>query len=339
MRQGIRPAAVAGIVVLCIVVVTGALYAFLSFNARRIFNAKISSLTRSHVEARVVRAEFPATLVVEGLSIDGLLTCAQARASVDLFSLLGRDIRILELELVRPVLMWEYQASGAAGSSSVQGDAGNSADPAVRRNVILGQLRVHDVVVKVMIKSETGGSKEYVVDGVQLRARNVPLTDTPARTEFFLTASLVKLNVPFAGHFLKASGWLNWAAKDMESVAQVIDDNGRVGLDVRMLSMQNDMNVTGHVKLSGGQEPQAEGKKSGLVENVVLNMLLSTNTDLTMGFSFRTKMDHVELGAVNLTGQITTGLNSSSTSGNIVAGLKTAGEELLKATEDVNVQK
>jgi hypothetical protein len=334
MRWGFKTAAMAAIV--GVVLVTGASYAYLSFNARRIFNTQISSLTQRHVEARVVRAGFPASLLVEGLSIDGLLTCDRARASVDILSLWGRDFRIHTLELVHPVLTWERMPSKPSQTlSSKPAQAKGSS----YKNVILAQLLVHDGVLKVVTKNDAGSVREYTVDQVQVRARNVALTDTPARTDFFVTASLVKLNVPFVGHFLKTNGWLNWAAKDMDAMAQVMDDNGKIGLDAKIFSRQNDMTVSGDVVFASGQEPQATGKKTGLVENALLNVMLSTNTDIAMSFSFKTKMDDVDIAKVSLSGHMTTGLNSSATSGNIVAGLKAAGEELLKTSEDMEDQK
>ena len=342
MRFEIKPAAIAVSIILCLVLIMGLTYVYLSLNARRIFNAQISSLTRRHVEAKDVRAEFPARLVVEGLSIDGILTCEQVRASIDVLSLLGRDIRIRTLELVRPSLIWEQTAPETETSAeAVLSEKGAKVahKAVVVRSVILAKLLIHNGIVKVVTNKADGKTRAYVIDGVQLRARNVPLTDTPARTEFFATASLVQLNVPFVGHFLKASGWLNWAAKDMDAIAQVMDDNGKVGLDAKIFSRQNDMAVSGSVILAGGQEAQATGKKAGMVENVLLNVMMSTNSDIDMGFSFKTKMSRPEIGTVNLSGHITTGLNSSVTSGNIVAGLKAAGEELLKTPESGGTQK
>jgi hypothetical protein len=188
--------------------------------------------------------------------------------------------------------------------------------------------------VKIVTADDAGVRREQVLERIQLRAENVPLTDTPARTEFSATASLTKLDAPFIGHFAKMSGWLNWAAKDMDAALQVIDDDGRVGVDAKFASRQNDMTVFGSMKLSADQGPQAAGKKSGRVENAVLGILSSTLTDIEAGFSFKTRMDHFEMSKVSLTGHITTGLNSSQTSGNIVAGLKAAGEELFRAPAD-----
>jgi hypothetical protein len=338
MRFQIKPVAMAGIVVVCLVLAAGAFYVYFSFNARWIFNTQISALTRRHVEARVVRAEFPARIVVEGLSIDGLLTCDRATVSVDVLSLLSRDIRFRTIELLRPVLTWEQMitvqepdAVPSFGAAQMKGLS--------NKNVILAQLVIHDGVLKVVTRNNEGLLRSYVVDHVQLRAHNVPLTDTPARTDLFMTGSLIKLDVPFVGHLLKVNGWLNWAAKDMDASVQVMDDSGRIGVDAKIASRQNDMVVFGDVTLAGSQEPQAEGKKSGMVENVVLNMMMATDTDMDMGFSFKTKMDRIDIGTVSLSGRITTGLNSSVTSGNIVAGLKAASEELLKASEDVGTQK
>ena len=67
-----------------------------------------------------------------------------------------------------------------------------------------------------------------------------------------------------------------------------------------------------------------------MIENVVLIALTSTQTDIDAAFSFKTRFDRFEIGVVSLSGQITTGLNSTVTSGNIVAGLKAIGGELLK---------
>ena len=77
----------------------------------------------------------------------------------------------------------------------------------------------------------------------------------------------------------------------------------------------------------------------GLLENVVLGALSSTQTDIVADFSLRTKMDRFDPDVVKLSGHITTGLNSSATSGNIVAGLKAASEELLKEPSVLGEQK
>ncbi len=323
----IKPVAIAGIVVLCMALAAGSFYIYFRSNVRRIFNARISALTNYHVEARKIQAEFPSTFLIDGLSVEGVMECDRAKVSVDVLSLLGRDVRIRSIELNAPIVLLENKEVPVA---PIMPRAALPAAVALSkvRSVILSTLVVHDGIFKIRHLDAQGIERVYVLDRVQLRASRVPLTDTPARTEFFLTASLLKLNVPFIGYFLKMDGWLNVHAYDMEARGQVVDDDGRIGLAVNLLSRQNDMQVSGTVRLTALQGPQAVGKKVGLMEDVVLSALTSTDTDLDVGFSFRTKMDHVKVEKVHLSGRITTGLNSLATSGNIVAGLEALGAEL-----------
>jgi uncharacterized protein involved in outer membrane biogenesis len=331
MRFLIRPVVVIVSLVAGAVVCAGLLYAYLTLNADRIFHSQARALTQRHVDVRSIRVEFPATLLVEGLAVENVFSCAQARASVDVFSLFGKDVRLHAIELDRPLLVWE-RSSAAPEQRTTEAAVAPRALPVMvhPRSVLLMHLVIHHGTLKVVNKDETGAISAQVIERIELRANNVPLTDTPARTDLFITASLAKLDMPFIGRSLKVSGWLNWAARDMDAVAQAIDGNGRVGLDAKLVSRQNDMAVFGNVKLGGnGEDKPAATDKAGAIEDAVLGLLTSSMTDIEAGFSFKTKMDRFEIGPVSLSGRITTGLNSEATSGNIVAGLKGVVEEAL----------
>ncbi|MFH0754853.1 MAG: hypothetical protein V2A70_09830 [Candidatus Omnitrophota bacterium] len=320
----IKPVVVAGIMMVCMALAAGSFYIYFKLNVCRIFNTQVSALTNRHVEAAHIQAEFPATFLIEGLSIDGMLECPRVRVALDLLSLFNREIRIRSVELDAPRIRWEENT--AVVVPEVPGQSVEVvAAPQRVRGVIVSKLLVHDGVL--IIKND---GREYFLDQVQLRALRVPVISAPARTEFYLTASMIKLNVPFIGSFLKVNGWVNWYARDMDAQVQVVDDNGRVGLQAKIISRQNDMQVDGDMRLTAQQVPQAVGKKMGLMEDVVINVLSSTSTDLDLGFSFQTRMDHISMEKVHLSGQITTGLNSLATSGNIVAGLEELGTELFK---------
>jgi hypothetical protein len=260
------------------------------------------------------------------------MICPQVRVVVDLLSFLGPDVRIAVLELDDPAVTWEQPATtdSATGTPvAIPGDLSVKSSSRAR-SVMLSNLLIRNGIFTVKKADAQGVMQTYILDRVQLRMARFPLTDTAARTDFFLTASLMKLNVPFIGHFLKMDGWFNWHARDMEARAQVVDDDGRVGVDAKLSSRQNDLQVFGTLRLLADQGPQAVGKKMGLLEDVVLNTLTTTRTDIETNFSFKTKMDRPQLETVHLSGQITTGLNSYATSGNIVAGLEALGAELFK---------
>ena len=328
-----RPRFIIGMLCVCVFLAAGSAYAYLYFNARRIFNEQVSALTECQVRARIVRAVFPAGLLVQDLSIDGLLTCERARVTLDWASLLSRHIRVRTLELDTPVLVWEKTLSKPAGAPTANDlqAAVPSGRSSWRTSVILTQALIHNGVLKVVVKDDAGHeSAVHVIDHIELRADNVPLTPRPQRTEFFIRCSLAKLNLPFVGHLLKIQGALNWAARDMDAQAQTIGDDGRVGLDVKLVSRQNDMVVMGTIKFAGDQPPEATGSKGGMIENVTLSALLSTRTDVQAGFSFKTKMDDLRVEKIHMSGLVTTGLNDPLSSGNIVAGLKAVEDELLK---------
>lgn len=339
MRFRSRFAAVVAAVLFLVLLVSGLFYAYLALNGRRIFNEQITALTCRHIEVRSIKVEFPAWIIVEGLLVDGVLTCPRARVLVDARGLFGAVRRIGRVELEAPVIAWNRDPGPAQGAAAGKDTAAPAERVAAARPVVIARLVVRDGVLKVRGDDGSGVPQEHRIEDVRLTADNVFVTDTPGRTDFTAMASLAKLDVPFLGHFLKASGWFNWAARDMDAVAQVIDDDGRVGVDAKLSSRQNNLAVFGTLKLAGDQGPQATGARAGLLENVVLGALDATRTDIVADFSLNTKMDRVDPDVVKLSGHITTGLNSSVTSGNIVAGLKAVSEELLKEPTDLGVQR
>ena len=344
MRVGSRPVRIIGVVIACFIFAVGLLYGYLSFNARCIFDAQASALTKRRVEARFVRAEFPFGMVVEGLSVEGILECSRVRVAMDIFSLLGHATRIRMIELDSPVVVWDPAASMSGASQAqgaLSGDAAATAVPGGEafRPIILTELVIHDGVLKIVMRNAAGERRDYGVEQIRLYAQDVPLTAASVRTDFSLTASLAKMKVPFSGHLVKAQGWLNWAARDMDAAAQVMDDAGHAGLDVKFVSQHNDMKVSGTFNITGTKGSSSVNKNKKRVEDIVLGLLASTGKDIRAGFSFGTKMDDINLEAAGLSGDITTGLNSSPTSGNIVAGLDPASAGSSQGPESLDAHK
>ncbi len=344
MRVGSRPVRIIGVVIGCFIFVVVLLYGYLSLNARRIFDTQASALTKRRVEARSVSAAFPAGLVVEGLSVEGVLECPRVRVAIDIFSLLGQVTRIRMIELDSPVVVWDPAAAVPGASQdkgALSGDVVTAPVPSgsSSRPIILTELVIDDGTLKIVARNAAGERREYGVGQIHLHAQDVPLTAVSVRTDFSLTASLAKMKVPFSGHLLKAQGWLNWAARDMDAVAQVMDDVGHAGLEVKLVSQRNDMKVSGTFNISGMKSSSSANKKKKRVEDIVLGLLASTGKDIRAGFSFGTKMDDINLEAAGLSGDITTGLNSSPTSGNIVAGLDPASAGSSQGPESPDAHK
>ncbi|MBF0332009.1 MAG: hypothetical protein HQL17_08770 [Candidatus Omnitrophica bacterium] len=146
MSFRIKPAAVAGIIILCGVLASGSFYFYLRSHARQIFNAQVSALTRRHVEVQRIEAKFPATLLIEGLQVDGLIYCPQVRVVIDLVSLLGRDMRLAALELDHPILTLEQAVDAASlvNASSAPVPTERSLKMVKLRSIILSSLVVRN---------------------------------------------------------------------------------------------------------------------------------------------------------------------------------------------------
>lgn len=311
------------------------IYLFLSANGRRIFNEQASSLTKRKVTVQQIAPRLPVGVELKGLTVEGLLSVRRVQVLLDPLALLRGRIRIASAELQAPVVLLERGADAKLALPSYAASAGPASAPgaaAVVKPSSMPVVVVHALSVsggEVHLKDLASG-KEWVLGNIRGTVRDIPLANYPVRTVFQVTASLEKLNVPFVGRALKTSGWVNWAAKDMDAVVQVADDQGRVGLDAKLLSRADDLRVAGQLRLSAGQSRSASSRRSSMVEDAVLGVLGALETGLEASFSFRTAMDRFEMGEVAFSGKISSGLNSGKTLGTIVDEIRTVGEELVK---------
>ena len=325
---------VIALIVLGAVSIAGVLW-FLSVNGRTVFIDRVSALTNRPVTLGAVRPVFPMGLVLDDLAIEGLLTALHARVNVDVMALLRGELTFSSAKLVEPVFFLERSDNAALKLPPPAGTTQDGTPPPVaapqpatkRRPVVLKKLVIEGGVLSLR---DVKAGREWTVDRIAGDVENIPLTGTPVRTKLFLTASLARLDVPFVGHFLKATGWVNWAARDMDVLAQAVDDAGRVGLDVKLVSKANDLLVEGKARFTGSHVKPAAGKNAGAVESAALGVLSALGTDIDVGFSFHTQMDRFDVGQIALSGNVVTDLQPGAPSGNIVNGLKSVGEELLK---------
>jgi hypothetical protein len=305
---------------------------FVAFKGKPLLVKELRRLTGHEVTVATVRPVFPAGLKLTGFKIETLLDAPRVVVFVDPLALVGGKVRLMLVELEAPQI--NIDAAKLSGepedATDNTGVASSASAVSVSENagerVTLGVLKVRGA--SVMFQHPSAG-RTWILEHVDAELRHIPLDGQPLRTDIIVAASLEKMNVPFVGHLLKIRGWANWPRRDMQVLLEALDDAGRPGLSANAVSRNNEMVVSGKARLSLGQQKQSSGKKSRMVEDVVLGLLEASGTEVESEFSFKTRMDRPEIGAVALKGVITTQLNSSGTSVNIVGALKAAGKEMI----------
>lgn len=316
-----------------IIVFFASVYWFVAFQAPRLVKDRFERATGKTITIGSVRPFFPDRLICDEITISGELHIPRTLVVVDSLALLTGKLRIAEVSLLLPEIKVALPVELAA-----EGDiepakeklANPLAEPVNAKKNVDAAINLVRIVRGVVVAQDAARTKTWVLDNVQAEIKNFPLSGVAVKTNFIVEASLARMNLPFVGHKARASGWVNWAARDMDASVQVLDESGRAGLSAVLTSRNNDCEVKGKVKLSSGQSAQSSGKKAKMVEAAVLELLSSLQTNIEANFSFRTRLDRFQVGKVNISGNITTGLHSDALSGNIVGGLKSAGSKMME---------
>ncbi len=307
----------------------GALW-FIAYKGRPLLLNELRSITHRDVSIGSISIAFPGGLLLEQIEIKGLASVAKAVVLIDVREGLHGRLVFFSADVFSPKVNIDLTSPKVQKDEAAREDDKPVPSGRVltqqKKARVLPRLNVHDGTL--MFQAPEAG-RTWVVDKISAQLSDVPLGDMSQQTTFHVSASLQQMNVPFVGHLVKMNGSFNWQARDMEAALSVIDDDGRVGLDATLVSKNNDLLVSGKARLAIGQQKQASTVKTRMVEDVILGLLDATGTEVDSEFSFTTQMDNPKVGPIKLTGTITTGLNSSAVSGNIVGALKTLGAEIL----------
>jgi hypothetical protein len=318
-----------------------AAFIFLALHGRALVTAELERVSGKKVTLQGVQPAFPATLLLEGILIDGIAKIPQAVVEADAGALLTGKLRIAYIRIDSPEI--NIDLSVLSAGKYVTGDAAQAAAPVLAADTVLiptavkpsetvnspviDRIKINNAVV--MFQAPATG-KTWIFDNVTADLKHFALSRQGVRTDFIISGSLGRMNVPFVGNLAHAHGWLNWAARDMNANVEVTDEEGHLGLSAVIASAANDCEVRGRLRLTPSQHTQASGKKPKMIEATVLELLGSLKTDISSDFSFHTQMDHFDIGKVNVSGIIMTGLQSQEISGSIMGSLKHAGEKILE---------
>ena len=318
-----------------------AAFALLVLNGRSLVTAEFERVAGKKVSLGKVHAVFPSKLVLEDLRIEGLAKIPRAVIVANTRAVLSGRLSIVFIELDSPEINIDLSGLSSGKVMELPG----------ARVVTVKALGIQEKYLAVIFKPSNGierikvngavvmvqapvTGKTWIFENVQADLRHFFLNSAGVKTDFILSASLARMNMPFVGHLARAHGKVNWPAKDMEASVEVSDEAGHTGFSAVVKSVANDCEVKGRVRLTSSQRVQASGKKPQMIEATVLDLLGSLKSDIEASFSFHTPLDKIDVGKVNISGNIITGLQSDEISGNIVGSLKAAGAKFMDKEKD-----
>lgn len=313
-------------------VVAGLVWMYAKPHAVRIFNESMSAWTGQDVAIRSIYPAFPSSLVVRGLDIRGWITADKVRAEIDWPRLFRRELRARMIRISDVLILQgapEEKAVPAALSVSLGEETSSLKMNGWR--IFVRQVLVENGTLRI----RTSSGEELRAENIEAYGVSVWGDGKPERMDFSVTAMWFQPRMFSSGCSVAFSGWLDWEKRDMDARGEAQSQDGLIRMTVRALSTRNNLSINGNIVLRGqGADPDLPGS-FGVMENVVRDVLTATETDIDADFSFETRLDRFELGPIAFKGNMTTGLNSSATSGTIVQSLRAFGEQLLKEDPDV----
>ena len=148
----------------------------------------------------------------------------------------------------------------------------------------------------------------FDLENVQLKAEKLVFPLKPGRSQFDMSARLIKTDNPLSGSHVHGSGWIDAIQRDMKAKIEVVEIDGTIGLTADAVSQNNDMEVKGEINIQNllwGLDKPASSKVSS-VNDLVLNALSSSGVEIGAKFAFKTQMDNFQIGQVTFSGSVVT---------------------------------
>ena len=169
--------------------------------------------------------------------------------------------------------------------------------------------RVTRVIVNDGTYSYTGRGENplrFRVEDIRLEAGNILIPLASVHTDFKFWGRLAQEKNPLSGSRVESSGWVDWAKKDMEGTLQVVDPGGHAGLTARAVSKNNDMTVNGDLKMTS-LPSVTRSTDATAINELISGVLSSAGVEIGAKFSFKTKMDDLQISNIAFSGKVIAG--------------------------------
>ncbi|MBI5024807.1 MAG: hypothetical protein HZC18_07425 [Candidatus Omnitrophica bacterium] len=169
--------------------------------------------------------------------------------------------------------------------------------------------RVTRVVVNGGVYSYIGRGENpmrFRVEDIHLAAGELLIPLSPVHTNFKFDGHLAQERNPLSGSRVESSGWVDWVKKDMEGTLRVVDPSGHAGLTAQAVSRNNDMTVTGDLKMTS-LPAVTRSTDAAAINELISGVLSAAGVEIGARFSFKTKMDDLQISNIAFSGKVIAG--------------------------------
>ncbi len=219
--------------------------------------------------------------------------------------------RSLKKEVRLESVAYQFPFGVRAGNVSIDHDF--SADEVVTQFAPMSLWSQPRRVTQLVVN---GGTYSYVgrgenplrfrVKDIHLEAGDILIPMASVHTNFKFWGRLSHEKDPLSGSRVESSGWVDWVKKDLEGTLQVVDPGGNAALTAQAVSKNNDMTVTGDLKVTS-LPSVARSKNAAAVNDLISGVLSAAGVEIGAKFSFKTKMDDLQISNIAFSGKVVAG--------------------------------
>ena len=307
---------------LLLMLAVGIAYVFINSNKQEIVQSALNKVFKRDVQLERIKYVPPATLEVDHFVIPGLFEAKRVQLQLGFPLISKKEIILSKVELIEPLFIIkraeevqeDVRQEGKANDLSVEKEEiaeKVSAPPKFKYKVLGGVEGVRIDYLEVIdgrlqfLDVQGGKSIEGSLEKINLKAQSVSYPLSSVNTEVVLSADILSEDIPFTGSTVEMEGWINYPGRNMDGVVKILEPSGETSLTAHLKSKSNDMEVNGKVKIGKlTSHREEEDSFESSIEDFIFGALDASGLELDMDFSFKTKMDDFQLGAVSIAGNV-----------------------------------
>ena len=291
-----------------------------------------------------VSYRFPFTLELNGLNIQGALGFDRAILRMGFPDWRNKRLVFSEVILQRPGIViqrdkggqwdWGYFARSkyrGGPSGSFSGQEGQSAEShpetglsdtgeekasfeqpipktieqLFQIGIYIKKLTIGNGQINYIDHSLKSPEVRVPLESIYLRMSPVIYPFGEQRTSIDATGTVGETTTtPFKDRWFKLTGWFDLGRRDMDMDLKVIDSDGTPGLEADLISRQNDMKVSGRMRIKTSDLNEGSPLKASVFPDDFGGKINLVDIDMDVSFSFKTQMDRFRIDRVSIEGNL-----------------------------------